>query len=262
MRKPLIAANWKLNGDLVLCRQFAEALTNVQTLFSDASKKLVPEVLVCPPAVYINSLSSLIGDAVETESQSRSILQVGAQNVAVEESGAFTGEISAQMLAEAGANYCIVGHSERRALFGETDADVLAKCQRLAAENITPIFCIGEPLDIREQGDAEGFVASQLRSVLSHWSGSDATKLVLAYEPLWAIGTGVSATPGQVQAMHQAIRHQAAEYLDSDQLRVLYGGSVKADVAAELLALDDVDGALVGGASLQVDEFRKIIAAA
>lgn len=255
MRKPVIAANWKLNGDLALCREFAST-------FDDLGAGAAPEVLVCPPAVYIPAFVRLLEKSVSVESGEVQTLKVGAQNVAREAAGAFTGEISASMLAEVGVQYCIVGHSERRAIFGETDDEVLAKSQLLADSGITAIVCIGESLSVREAGKAETFVAGQLNAVLSRWSGISAESIVLAYEPVWAIGTGVSATTEQVQAMHSQIRQQADKFLDADALRILYGGSVKASNAAELLALDDVDGALVGGASLNVDEFRQIVAAA
>jgi len=256
MRKPLIAANWKLNGDLALCRQFAETFVKpaVVDKAESVARRQEPEILVCPPAVYLAPLAAMIS--------ANANLVSGAQNVATESDGAYTGEIAASMLAEVGATYCIVGHSERRALFGETDEDVLIKCKALAGANIIPVLCIGEQLAVREEGCEEEYVAGQLKAVLSNWSGVKAASLVLAYEPVWAIGTGMSATPEQVQQMHSAIRKLAGEYLESDELRILYGGSVKASNAAELLALDDVDGALVGGASLLVEEFGQIVSAA
>lgn len=255
MRKPVIAANWKLNGDLALCREFAST-------FDDPGAGTSVEVLVCPPAVYIPTFVRLLEKSVSGASGDVQSLKVGAQNVAREAAGAFTGEISASMLAEVGVQYCIVGHSERRSIFGETDDEVLAKSQLLADSGITPIVCVGESLSVREAGKAETFVGDQLNAVLSRWQGISAKSIVLAYEPVWAIGTGVSATPEQVQTMHSQIRQQAGKFLDADALRILYGGSVKGSNAAELLALDDVDGALVGGASLNVDEFRQIVAAA
>ena len=212
MRKQLIAANWKLNGSSAFCREFVQ---HCAALPGDA------DVLVCPPAVYIAELAKQIEKAGVA-------ISVGAQNVASENSGAYTGEISATMLAEAGASYAIVGHSERRSLFGETDADVLAKCQRLLEAALTPVLCVGESLQTREAGEAEAFVEGQLQAVLGQLSGLQAGQIVLAYEPVWAIGTGVSATAGQAQQMHAAIREGAGQWLNANELRILYGGSIKA----------------------------------
>lgn len=245
-RRCIVAGNWKLNGSAALCRRFVAEL-------SVQNKR--PEVVICPPATYIAGLAALIAEH-------GSAIKVGGQNVAEQSGGAYTGEISAQMLAEAGANYCIVGHSERRAMFGETDVVIARKAQQLLAESVTPIICVGEDLATREAGDALPFVSQQLSSIFSELGGdtnSDLSQVIVAYEPVWAIGTGKVASEAQVQEMHENIRDTLGRFGDASSVSLLYGGSVNADNAKALFALSDVDGALVGGASLEVGKFEGIV---
>ena len=244
MRKPLIAGNWKLNGDRELVRQMVNAL----------GEPGAAEVVICPPAVLLDCL-------VEAVRSASSSLAVGAQNVAANDSGAFTGEISAAMLDEAGCHYCIVGHSERRALFGESDSDVLEKTWQLLEAHLTPIVCVGETQEERNAGQAEAVIDRQLRLLLGELSDTELARLVFAYEPVWAIGTGNTASNEQAQEMHAHIRQQLTARGQQDN-RLLYGGSVNPDNAAGLMQQQDIDGALVGGASLKPDSFMAIIAAA
>jgi triosephosphate isomerase len=206
------------------------------------------DVVVCPPAVWL--------DAVR-ERVAQSGVALGAQNVNAAESGAFTGEISAGMLTDLDVEYVIVGHSERRALYGETDDVIAEKARAAQAAGLTPIVCVGETLEQRDAGEAESTVLSQLEGSLA---GVD-DGVVVAYEPVWAIGTGRTASPDQAQAMHAAIR-SALEARFGQTVPTLYGGSVKPGNAAELFAQPDIDGALVGGASLNADSFAAIVAAA
>ncbi|MBR9805333.1 triose-phosphate isomerase [bacterium] len=238
----MVIANWKLNGDPVLCKEFAAGA---------ARWSMMPvDVVVCPPAVYLASLSSA--------------LTVGAQNVAAASSGAYTGEISAAMLESVACRYCIVGHSERRAEFGDTDEIVAEKIQRLLEQGVTAVLCVGESLAQREAEQAEAVVKRQLESALSTLSASDFTHIVVAYEPIWAIGTGRTASPEQAEAMHASIRACIASFQPSvaDSLRILYGGSVKPANAQGLFEQPNIDGALVGGASLVLDDFVAICHAA
>lgn len=214
------------------------------------------EVLVCPPYPYLaQAAARLAGSAIA----------LGAQDVCrYEGPGAFTGEVSASMLAECGCRYVIVGHSERRCLFGESDADVAKKCALALAAGLSPILCVGESLAEREAGRSIAVVGAQLGAVLDHLGVAAFAGVVVAYEPVWAIGTGLTATPAQAQGVHAAIRSQVAE-LDRDVangLRILYGGSVKPQSAAELFAQPDVDGGLIGGAALVAEDFLSICRAA
>ena len=247
MRTPLIAGNWKLNGSSALCRRFADAATAM------ASEV---DIVICPPACL---LAELAGALCSSAPAAR--VFVGAQNVAEHASGAYTGEISAAMLNEVGSRYCIVGHSERRSLFGESDAQVLAKTQQLLAQKMVPIVCVGENLSEREAGSTLDKIDVQLGGLLAELPESAFADVVIAYEPIWAIGTGVTATPEQAQAVHAFIRGKLAEKSPfcADNCRVLYGGSVNASNAETLLSERDIDGALVGGASLDVDAFLQIV---
>ncbi len=234
----LVLGNWKLNTTL------GEAVA----LASDVARGadgLAAGVGVCPPLVWLEAVAERLRG---------SRVALGAQTVSAETTGAFTGEVSAAMLAEVGCRYAIVGHSERRALYGETDALVARKAAAAQAAGLTPVVCVGETLEERDAGDAERVVVESLRASLD---GVAPTPLVVAYEPVWAIGTGRTATPEQAQAMHAALRPVVAPGTP-----VLYGGSVKADNAAELFAQPDLDGALVGGASLDADAFLAIARAA
>lgn len=215
----------------------------------------IAQVAVCPPAVYL----------AETEALLRgSRIAWGAQNVCSEASGAYTGEISAAMLLDFGCTYVIVGHSERRTLYGESDDLVAKKFAQAARSGLTPILCVGEMLEERERGATETVVARQLDAVLNAVGVENVAKGVIAYEPVWAIGTGKTATPEQAQAVHAFIRARLAAHNDTiaQGLQILYGGSVKAANARELFTMSDIDGGLVGGASLQVDEFLSICQAA
>ena len=208
--------------------------------------------------VVIANPSALLSEVAVHSSES--VVELSAQNVSSYEEGAYTGETSANILAELKCLWCLVGHSERRALFGETDDLVVQKVQQLLAKDIQPILCVGETLVQREAGQAESVVAEQVNAVFDKFGESDLSKVVVAYEPVWAIGTGQTATPDQAQAMHKCIRSLVAAKSEglADKLVILYGGSVNADNAETLFAQEDIDGALVGGASLKVEAFSRI----
>ncbi|MGB2272224.1 MAG: triose-phosphate isomerase [Pseudomonadales bacterium] len=246
MRKRLIAGNWKLNGDWSLCQQFVAAFAAEKP----AKQQADVDVIVCPPAVYLARFAELI----QSES---SLLQLGAQDVSTEKQGAYTGEIAATMLSELAVEYGIAGHSERRYRFAETDQQVVNKMLNLFAANVTPIVCVGEPIEQREAGKAEDFIESQLIPVATALAeqGLNGRPMAIAYEPIWAVGTGKSATPEQAQSMHAYIRSVIARFIDTDELRVIYGGSVTPDNATALMAMPDIDGALIGGASLDPKQF-------
>lgn len=214
------------------------------------------EVAVCPPNPYLQAVRQTLGD---------SAIGVGGQNLYPEADGAFTGEVNAAMLVDVGCRYVILGHSERRQLMGETDEDVAAKCRAALDGGLTPIVCVGETLEQREAKMTNSVVDEQVRGSLHGLSAADAAKIVLAYEPVWAIGTGRTATPEQAEAVHAFIRSLLGELFGedvADGIRIQYGGSVKPGNAAELLGQPNIDGALVGGASLNADDFLQIIAAA
>jgi triosephosphate isomerase len=248
-RKPLVAGNWKMH------RTGPEALELIQQL-RDGYTAGRTEVMVAPPFTALEAVSR----ALET-----SEIALGAQNVHWEAQGAFTGEISAGMLKALGCAYVIVGHSERRQLFGETDSSVSKKARAVLHAGMQPLVCIGETLAERDAGRTLQVVATQLQGSLAGVAVEEMTHVVLAYEPVWAIGTGRNATPAQAQEVHAHIREQLVRLFGrpvGESVRILYGGSVKADNAAELLGQADVDGALVGGASLKAQEFLAIVAAA
>lgn len=245
MRKTIVAGNWKLNGDTSLCAAFAVAARTFE--------QGVAEVLICPPAIWLATLADQLASTS---------FHVGGQNLASEKAGAYTGEISAAMLRAAGAKYCILGHSERRAIFAESSAVVAQKALVAIEEDLIPIVCVGEALDCREAGNAEAFVEQQLLESLDGLDRDSLSKVVVAYEPIWAIGTGVTASTDQAQEMHAHIRSVLAKRVDSEAVSLLYGGSVKPSNAKELIAQKDIDGALVGGASLKVDDFLAIVEAA
>lgn len=243
-RKKLIAGNWKMNGSLAAnAALMGELLAGIGQPACD--------VAVCVPAVYLAQVQLLLAG--------QGGIALGAQDVSQHESGAYTGDVSAAMLKELGARYVIVGHSERRQYQGETDAQVAIKAQRALAAGLTPIVCVGETLREREQGETESVVSRQLSAVIQ-LNGERLADLVVAYEPVWAIGTGRTATPEQAQAVHAALRALlAAADLQAADVRILYGGSMNAGNAAELLAQPDIDGGLIGGASLKARDFLKII---
>ena len=245
--KKLIAGNWKMNGSL------AANAALIQGLLADGDPAWACDVAVCVPAPYLAQLQSLTQG---------SALAVGAQDVSAQESGAFTGESSAGMLKDFGVRYCLVGHSERRQYHQESDTVVATKAQRALAAGITPIVCVGETLAEREAGDTEAVIKRQLAAVV-HLNGHCISEIVLAYEPVWAIGTGKTASPEQAQAVHALLRQQLqAASASADRVRILYGGSMNAGNAASLLAQPDIDGGLIGGASLKVADFLSIIRAA
>ena len=248
MRRPLVAGNWKMHGSR------AEAGRLVADLIAMNAGGGAAEVVVCPPFVYLPEVGNrLRGNAI----------MLGAQDVCAEENGAHTGEISAAMLADVGCRYVIVGHSERRALYREDDALVAAKFVTVLRHGLVPILCVGESLEERERSATHEVVSRQLQAVLGAAGVAGFSAAVVAYEPVWAIGTGRTATPEQAQEVHALIRGRIAEKdaTIAASLRVLYGGSVKASNAAELFAKPDVDGGLIGGASLKADEFGRICAA-
>jgi triosephosphate isomerase len=252
MRKQIAAANWKMN----LTRSEAIALTDSLLALAPASMGEDREVILAVPFPYF----SLIGEKL----QGRNGFSVAAQNCHHKEKGAYTGEVSAAMLASMGVAYVVIGHSERREYFSETNSQLAAKVDLALGHGLRPVFCCGEPDAIREQGAQEQFVATQLRESLFHLSADQLNGFVIAYEPIWAIGTGKTASSGQAQEMHASIRKVfAAQFGDAlaDTLSILYGGSVKASNAQELFSCPDVDGGLVGGASLDAQEFGAIIAA-
>ena len=249
--RTLIAGNWKMNGALDANRALIAAL-----LAGVQARAPACDVAVCPPAVYLAQVQTLL--------QGQGAIALGAQDASEHEVGAFTGDVSAPMLREFGVRYAIVGHSERRSYQGESDAQVARKAQRVLAAGITPIVCVGETMQEREQGQTETVVAHQLAALLE-CNGARVADMVLAYEPLWAIGTGRAATPQQAQEVHAALRARLRAALPAEQaagVRILYGGSMNAANAAELLAEPDIDGGLVGGASLKAQDFLQIIAAA
>lgn len=253
MRKLMIAGNWKMNKDASEASALAHELT--QKLAS------VPEsvdVVICPPTIDLAPVSS------ELESAHAEI-SLGAQNVYWEESGAYTGETAPSMLESVHASYCIIGHSERRGYFGETDEDINKKARALLAHKIVPILCCGESLEVREAGTHVSFVVDQIKKALAGISLSNASELVVAYEPIWAIGTGKTATAENAQEVCSSIRKTLAELFGQELaagIRVLYGGSAKPENINGFLAEEDVDGALVGGASLKADSFAAMVEAA
>mgnify|MGYP003632748580 CR=1 FL=1 len=256
MRPKIVAGNWKMNGDLVFVQDYVASFKkywNEKRLdqFSDLG------VIIVPPAILIASVQENI-KAVSVNGQ----LEFAGQNVSEYSSGAYTGEISAAMLKDFGCRWSLVGHSERRALFGDQSSVIVEKIKQLLAEGLRPILCLGETLEEREQGKAEICVKSQLDSVLNSFSVADFSKLVIAYEPVWAIGTGKTASPEEAQEMHKFIRSVVASKSSdlAESIIVLYGGSVNSGNAESLFRQNDIDGALVGGASLKPEEFLEICA--
>jgi triosephosphate isomerase (TIM) len=241
MRDKLIVGNWKMNGDLATNERL---LGRLAADWRPTGGRLMA---VCVPAPYLAQAQSLL---------SASAVAWGAQDVSEHRQGAYTGDVSAAMVAEFHARYALVGHSERRQLHGETDGLVSAKARAALAAGLTPIACVGETLAERERGDTEAVVAREV-DALTGVLGADAARIVVAYEPIWAIGTGRTATPEEAQAVHATLRNRLARAGAGD-IALLYGGSVKAANAAALFAMPDIDGALVGGASLDADEFLMI----
>lgn len=245
MRRKLVAGNWKMHG----------SLSTNQVLLDSVLSATLPnnvDVAVCPPHAYLQQVSSLCAG---------STISVGAQDCSHMPEGAYTGEVSAPMLSDVGCSYVILGHSERRQYHRESSSLIAAKLAIAAKAGLTPVFCVGETREEREAGEAEMVVLGQLRDVLADTPAVPG--LVVAYEPVWAIGTGLTATPEEAQEMHAFIRSRLDGIVgDGDRIQLLYGGSVKAANADSLFARSDIDGALVGGASLDADEFIAIIRAA
>ncbi|TGN40545.1 triose-phosphate isomerase [Marinobacter confluentis] len=244
MRRRIVAGNWKMNGSRALVQQLLPPVSSELASLDNGVG-----VVVIPPALYVASVLEKAGAGLE----------VGVQNIACQDAGAFTGEISASMASDTGCRYALVGHSERRQLFGETDDQIAAKVSQAVSHGLTAILCVGETLAQREAGAAEHVVAGQVQAGLAKVAAGQWQNIVVAYEPVWAIGTGKTATAGDAQAMHAAIRQELKKLgAPADELSLLYGGSVKADNAAALFAQPDIDGGLIGGASLKADEFLSI----
>lgn len=247
MRKALIAGNWKMYKSLGEAQDFVNQLATMCPVLNDR------EVLLCPPAIYLQ---------MAVDQLRKTHIQVGAQNCATKIEGAYTGEISPSMIASVGATHVILGHSERREYYAESDQIVGIKLKLAIQNHLIPILCVGEKLEHREQGQEKIVVKTQLTQALAVITPEETNKLVVAYEPVWAIGTGKSATPAQAQDMHQYIRQVLAELYGpdrADQIRILYGGSIKPENIDELMSMADIDGGLVGGACLKLDSFLRII---
>ncbi len=249
MREFLVAGNWKMNGGM------AANETLVSGIVAGVPEGSGFRLLVCPPFPYLASIAGLV---------SGSKVALGAQNVSEHESGAFTGETAPSMLTDVGCHYVIVGHSERRAIYGETSEQVAAKFQAAQAAGIIPILCVGESLEEREAGATEAVIDEQLNAVLRVAGADSFAAAVIAYEPVWAIGTGMTATPEQAQDVHKHIRARLAEHgADlAERVQILYGGSMKGENAPGLLCMPDIDGGLIGGASLKASDFLAIAEAA
>ena len=244
-RQPLVAANWKMNG----------SITSIRSLVADIKTGLgkdeTTEVVICAPYIYLPEIQSLLKG---------SLIKSGAQNVSQHEAGAYTGEVSVSMLQEFGCQYVIVGHSERRNLYYESDHLVAEKFVRVNQANLVPILCLGELLEERQTGITEEVISRQLNAVITLAGIGQFANAVIAYEPVWAIGTGLTATPEQAEEVHGFIRLQLARHDDeiANNIRILYGGSVKTDNAHELFSRADIDGGLIGGASLNAQDFLTI----
>ncbi len=253
MIRPIVAGNWKMNGRIEANEQLLEAMVDTLSELSGAV-----DIAICPPYPYLAQVRGSLS------APTRKGVSSGAQNVSEQNDGAFTGEVSAQMLVDLGCQWVILGHSERRTLYGETDALVAAKAEQSLQNGLGVMICVGESLEQREAGQAEATVGAQIDAVLGALNHADASQVVVAYEPIWAIGTGKTATPEMAQEMHHFIRsHMAAKNVgQAQQIRILYGGSVKGANAASLFAQPDIDGGLIGGASLQSEDFIKICQAA
>jgi len=251
-RTPLMAGNWKMNLDHLQATHLVQKLD--WTLRDGKHDFGAVEVAVLPPFTDLRSVQTLVaGDRLE--------LRYGAQDLSTHDNGAYTGEISGAFLAKLGCTYVVVGHSERREYHGERDSEVNAKLGAAFKHGLTPIFCVGEPLHVREPGDQVQYVVDQVAAGLEGIPAEQARTIVVAYEPIWAIGTGEVATPADAQEVCGAIRTKLAELYSgdlADGVRILYGGSVKPNNIASIMAEEDVDGALVGGASIVVDEFASI----
>ncbi len=249
MRKKVIAGNWKMNKTL------SDGLA-LATEVVKLSKDNVPSdvtMVMCTPAIHLSEVAAIVEDS--------DLVHLGAQNMSEHESGAYTGDLSADMLLSVGTDFVILGHSERREYHYETNAQLAERVKLALAKGLTPIFCCGESLETREAGDHVSFVNQQLKESLYELSGEEMSKVVIAYEPIWAIGTGVTASTDQAQEMHKSIRESLSSHFGTEVangIPILYGGSMKPANAQELLAQPDVDGGLIGGASLKAQDFIDI----
>jgi triosephosphate isomerase (TIM) len=250
MRKKVIAGNWKMNNDL------AQSQNLVSNILNGLQSKPNCEVIICPPYTSLSEISSLVKNTS---------VKLGAQNMYSEDSGAFTGEVSASMLKSVGCEYVILGHSERRNIFGESDEMINKKVLKALESGLKPIFCVGELLEQREAGTTKDVVKRQVESGLKNVDSSKINEIIIAYEPVWAIGTGKTATSAQAQEVHEFIRSLIKNLFSSEvaeKIIIQYGGSVKPENSGELLSQKDIDGALIGGACLKADSFLSIIASA
>lgn len=249
MRKKIVAGNWKMNLSL------QDGLALVKALKSSLSDVKKSDVVVCPPFPYLVPIADILKGTR---------IGVGAQNMYFEDKGAFTGEVSAPILISVGTQYVIIGHSERRKYFGETNEIVNKKIKKAIVSKLIPIMCVGESLEQREKDETEAVITSQINEGLFELLAADVKKMIIAYEPIWAIGTGRTASPEQAVEVHKLIRSIVAQKFGketAEQVRIQYGGSVKPDNAEILLQQPDIDGALVGGASLKADSFEAIVRA-
>lgn len=249
MRKPIIAGNWKMN------KTAPEVQSFVETIKGKLPKPDQVEAVIGAPNIFTQSLVDLTADLD---------VKVAAQNAYYEDSGSFTGETSPLALADLGTDYVIIGHSERRDIFGESDQDVNKKAKAIFKNNMLPIICLGESLETKEAGQTSDFVAGQVKAALEGLDGDQVQHLVLAYEPIWAIGTGKTASPQEANETIKVVRQTVADLYSqevADQVRIQYGGSVKPDNIADFLATSDIDGALVGGASLEAESFLQLLGA-
>jgi len=250
MRKKVIAGNWKMNMDL------NESISLISELKNELKEKEINcDVVICPPFISLDTAKELTKD---------SVIELGAQNIYFEESGAYTGEISAKMIISVGCKYVILGHSERRTIFHESDDYINRKIVHALKNNLIPIFCVGETLEERENNTTFNVIKRQITVGLIDITKTDFEKVIIAYEPVWAIGTGKTASPEQAEEVHKYIRNLIEEIYDAEsaaKVIIQYGGSVKPDNAKELLSQPNIDGALVGGACLKADSFLKIIQA-
>jgi triosephosphate isomerase (TIM) len=253
MRIPIIAGNWKMNNTVDEAIELVDAMVDD---LGEVAERTEIEVVLCPPAISLVTLSEEFGDEIED-----GVFVLGAQNMHFEEKGAFTGELAAPMLADY-CDYVILGHSERRQYFGETDELVNKKVRAALKNELTPIICVGETLAQRDSGQTDAVVTTQVKGVLAGLNPEQMAEVVIAYEPVWAIGTGRAATAADANSVVGLIRKTAAALYSAavaDELPILYGGSVTAKNAAELMAQKEIDGALVGGASLKAEDFVKIV---
>ncbi len=246
MRRPVVAANWKMNGIKSEAKSLVKSITNEIDVQSTSAS-----CVLTPPSIYLEYVGSLLN---------HSMIELGAQNISQHLQGAFTGEISGKMIQDVGCRYVLVGHSERRSIYGESDEIVALKFQAAVNAGLIPILCVGESLAQREKNLTSEIVISQIAEVLNRVDQERFLNSIIAYEPVWAIGTGKTATPQQAQEVHYTIRQYLRTRIHShaDLMRIIYGGSVKSNNARELFAEPDIDGGLIGGASLDADEFIKI----